>query len=109
MLRIKELRKAHGLNQSRLSQMVGVGRSTIAMWESGKSCPDIESLIMLSNIFSVSVDYLLGKDEPQPPADAPSPAQKFMESLPLDSLDDEELQKLVEYAEFLVSQKRKKK
>lgn len=62
MLRLKELRNKGNISQQKLASMLGVSRSTIAMWETKSSQPDNEMLIKLSEIFGVSVDYLLGKD-----------------------------------------------
>ena len=59
--RIKELRKAHGWTQAQLSEKLNKGDSTVRMWELGKSEPDNETIILLSDFFGVSVDYLLGK------------------------------------------------
>lgn len=108
MIRLKEIRKSRGYSQKDFAALINVPNNTYNQWENGKRSPDYESVLLIAKKLSVSVDYLLGS-EGTPPADTPSAAQKFMEALPLDSLDDEELQKLVEYAEFLVSQKRKKK
>lgn len=63
-VRLKELRKEYGLTQGKLAEKIGgISRSTIAMYESGGSEPDIQTLNKLANFFSVSIDYLLGKNE----------------------------------------------
>lgn len=58
------------MSQEKLGSLVGVGRSAVAMWECGKSEPDNDTLIRLSEIFGVSIDYLLGhteeKEKPTP-------------------------------------------
>ena len=59
--RVKELRKAHGWTQVQLSEKLNKGDSTVRMWELGKSEPDNETIVLLSDFFGVSVDYLLGK------------------------------------------------
>ena len=69
MLRLKELRNKSNISQQKLASMLGVSRSTIAMWETKSSQPDNEMLIKLSEIFGVSVDYLLGKDISAPVLD----------------------------------------
>lgn len=69
MLRLKELRNKGNISQQKLASMLGVSRSTIAMWETKSSQPDNEMLIKLSEIFGVSVDYLLGKDISAPVLD----------------------------------------
>lgn len=62
MNRIKELRrlKKPALTQQKLADLVGVARSTVAMWEAGKNEPDNETLLKLAEIFNVSTDCVLG-------------------------------------------------
>lgn len=62
MNRIKKLRhsKSPNLTQQRLAELVGVARSTVAMWEAGKNEPDNETLLKLAEIFNVSTDCVLG-------------------------------------------------
>ena len=60
--RIKELRKAQNINQDELAEKLYVSRQTISNWENDKSYPDIQSVLLLSEIFGVSVDQLLKGD-----------------------------------------------
>lgn len=60
--RIKELRKAQNINQDELAEQLFVSRQTISNWENDKSYPDIQSVLLLSEIFDVSVDTLLKGD-----------------------------------------------
>jgi transcriptional regulator with XRE-family HTH domain len=57
--RIQALRKAKGMSQEDLAERIGVSRQAISKWESGQSSPDIENVILLSDIFQVTTDYLL--------------------------------------------------
>ena len=59
--RLKELRDERGISQAHLAKAVGVGQSTVGMWESGKSTPEYNTLIKIADYFQVSVDYLTGK------------------------------------------------
>ena len=59
---LKSLRTQKGMSQEELADAVYVTRQTISNWETSKSYPDIKSLILLSNFFSVSVDYLVKGD-----------------------------------------------
>lgn len=59
MLNLKKIREEHKISQQKLANNIGVSRSTVAMWETGGSQPDNESLIKLSKYFKVSVDDLL--------------------------------------------------
>ena len=63
MIRLQEARKKLNMSQKDLSGKIGVSRSTLAMWETGGSQPDNDSLKKLANILNVSIDYLLGRDE----------------------------------------------
>ena len=60
--RIKELRKAKNINQDELAEKLFVSRQTISNWENDKSYPDIQSVLLLSEVFNVSVDQLLKGD-----------------------------------------------
>lgn len=60
-VRIKSMRTNCGYTQKELAEMLYKSESTVRMWELGKSEPDLETLFNLSQIFGVSVDYLLGK------------------------------------------------
>ena len=60
--RIKKYREKQNLSQDELALKIFVSRQTISNWETNKSYPDIKSLIMLSNIFNVSLDDFLKGD-----------------------------------------------
>lgn len=57
---IHELRKKHNFSQEQLAEKVGVARQTISKWELGETAPDIKQAQMLSQIFNVSIDEMLG-------------------------------------------------
>ena len=59
------LRKAAGLNQQELGEVLGLTQTAISAIESGKRGTSIEKLVMLAEYFHVSTDYLLGiTDDP---------------------------------------------
>lgn len=60
--KLYQLRKKSGLSQEQLAEQLNVSRQAISKWESGSAFPESEKLIIISNYFGVSVDYLL-KDE----------------------------------------------
>lgn len=62
--RIRELRKIKGISQDELAEKLGVSRQAISKWENEQSIPDIDKIIMLSDYFEVSTDYLLKGVEP---------------------------------------------
>ena len=59
--KILQLRKALGLSQEQLAEQVGVSRQSISKWETGQSVPELDKLVILSQVFGVSTDELLGK------------------------------------------------
>ena len=59
-----ELRKKAGLSQEDLAEKVNVSRQSVSKWESGQSTPEMDKLIVLSNIFNISLDELVGKEQP---------------------------------------------
>ena len=60
--RIRDYRMAANMNQDELAEKVYVSRQTISSWENDKSYPDIHSLLMLSEIFDVTLDQLVKGD-----------------------------------------------
>ena len=59
---INSLRKRNSLSQDDFANMFHVSRQTISNWENGKSYPDLEMIIKISNYFKISVDELLKND-----------------------------------------------
>lgn len=53
------LRKERGFSQEELAEKVNSSRQAISKWENNQGFPETEKLLMLGNIFEVSIDYLL--------------------------------------------------
>lgn len=62
--RLSRLRKQNELTQSDIADRLGVTPQAVSKWENDQASPDIDILIRLSDIFSISVDELLGKERP---------------------------------------------
>lgn len=62
--RIQTLRKSKGISQEELADKIGVSRQAVSKWESEQSTPDIEKIILLSEFFGVTTDFLLKGIEP---------------------------------------------
>ena len=62
---IKHYRNEKGLSQEELAERVYVTRQTISNWENNKSYPDINSIVLLSEIFEISIDNLIKGDVEQ--------------------------------------------
>jgi len=73
--RIQHLRKAKGISQEELADKIGVSRQAVSKWESEQSLPDIDNIIIMSDFFEVTTDYILkgiesGEQAAQKPLDA---------------------------------------
>lgn len=60
--RIREHRSELGLSQDDLAARVYVSRQTISSWENDKTYPDVQSLLILSDVFGATVDSLIKGD-----------------------------------------------
>ena len=62
---IRAYRSGLGMSQEELAEAVYVTRQTVSNWETGKSYPDIQSLLRLSALFGISLDQLIKGDVKQ--------------------------------------------
>lgn len=62
-LRIKSLRKKYGMTQKEAAGALGIGQTTIANYENGTRVPDLMKVSEIADLYKVSVDYLLGREE----------------------------------------------
>ena len=59
---LKAKREERGLSQDEVSKAIFVSRQTISNWENDKTYPDVQSLLLLSQLFDVSIDELVRGD-----------------------------------------------
>lgn len=64
--RLQQVRKAAGLSQEQLGELVGMSRQAVSKWETDQAAPDIDTLALLCGVLGVSADALLGRDAPAP-------------------------------------------
>ena len=64
--KLVSLRKAKGLSQLKLAEMMNVSRQAISRWEVGAAVPSIENLRFLSRLYGVSIDYLVNEESTDP-------------------------------------------
>ena len=62
--RIQYLRKQKGCSQEELADKIGVSRQAVSKWESEQALPDLDKIILISEFFDVTTDYLLKGTEP---------------------------------------------
>lgn len=56
---IKYLRTSKNMTQDDLAEKLYISRQAISKWETGEAIPDIEKLVLLAEIFEVSLDFLI--------------------------------------------------
>lgn len=61
--RLRVLRKRMGLTQGDMAQKLSVDRTTYTKYENGRVSPDYQALVSLAEMFGVTVDCLLGREE----------------------------------------------
>lgn len=57
--KIQMQRKKEGLSQEAFAEKMGVSRQAVSKWELGITKPDVDKIVMMSDLFGVSTDYLL--------------------------------------------------
>ena len=57
---ILELRTKNGFSQDELAEKIHVTRQAVSRWENGETIPNIETLKLLSKLFDISINTLLG-------------------------------------------------
>lgn len=60
--KIKEKRVALNMTQDALAQKMNVSRATISNWEVGRTYPDLEAVVYLSEVLEIPLDVLLSKE-----------------------------------------------
>lgn len=60
--KIKNARMAANYTQEQIAEALGVSRQTISNWETGKTYPDIVSVVKMSDLYHISLDHLLKED-----------------------------------------------
>ncbi len=66
--KIKAARKAAHMGQAELGEAIGIGKSSISEWESGKRSPDIDKVKDIAKVLNVTPTYLMGWKEEAAPA-----------------------------------------
>jgi len=59
MVGLREIRRKKGYSQLKVAMDLSISREALSYYENGQRSPDIQMLLMLSNYFNVSIDYLI--------------------------------------------------
>ena len=87
--KIKFLREQKTYTQTELAKKLGITRSSVNAWEMGISVPSTQYIVELSNIFSVSTDYLLDVEKTS--------------SIDVSGLNEKDIEMIYTLAEYLKS------
>ena len=63
-VKFKSIRTQKSFTQSQMAEFLDCSQQTINVWESGQHTPKITMLVKIADLFSVSVDWLLGRETP---------------------------------------------
>ncbi|MBC2578341.1 helix-turn-helix transcriptional regulator [Peptostreptococcus russellii] len=88
---LKELRVERNLKQEDIARIIGISASAYGYYEQGKTTPDPDTIIKLSEFYGVSTDYLLGR----------SNSKKYSTVKDSEDLPEEALQELENFKEYL--------
>jgi transcriptional regulator with XRE-family HTH domain len=65
--RLRSARKNKGYSQVQVYEMTGINNKTLSSYERNCSKPDLDTLVKLSSLYDVSLDYLIAGKEDEPP------------------------------------------
>lgn len=97
--RLKQLRTAKKMTQTELGQFLNVTKSSISGYENGTRFPDQESLIKIAEVFGVTTDYLLGKDQKK--ASELSSEQLTIAAHIDDDVSEDEMKEILSFIDYI--------
>lgn len=110
--RIKQLRELNGWYQKDVAIKLNIKSNTLSGYENGTRSPDPDMLMKIADLYGVSVDYLLGRDEET--SSSNDYKQKIATEFPdidvmfedIKNLDAEDMKEVYEFIKFRMSRKK---
>lgn len=102
---IRDLRIAMSMKQEELAHRCGVKQGAVSTWENGQSTPKPEAIRIMTNLFGVSMGYLLGYEDETPDLDISD--IDFALSGEIRDLTEDEKRDILDYVRFKRAQKTK--
>lgn len=93
--RLKEARKAKGITQDELGEILGLSKAAISLYESEKRNPKLETIIEMMYVLGVSADYLLGTDVIVEVKNYNTPKYRTLRSEEIEFIDELKKDKLI--------------
>lgn len=75
--KIVQIRTQHNLSQEQLAEALGVSRQSVSKWEMDQALPQIDKVLLISDLFGISTDTLLRDSAPLPCAPAEGTAHRY--------------------------------
>ena len=98
--RLKAVRKAKGITQRELAQLIGVSEGAVKTWEQETSEPTAGALVSIAVALGVSIDYIVGRDVPMDLVVDGDEGKKRIFDI-VNELPEHHKQALLQYAELL--------
>lgn len=83
-MRLKQLRKERKLKQSDVASVISCSQAVYSRYERGEREPSNDTLSRLADYYGVTVDYILGRDDPDPAPVSPAPPEPLVKMVVLD-------------------------
>ena len=93
--RLKDARKAKGIAQEKLGEVLGLSKAAISLYESERRNPKLETIIEMMYVLGVSADYLLGTDVVVEIKDYDTPKYRTLRSEELEFINELRKDKLI--------------
>lgn len=107
---LKKIRNENNLTQSDLAKKLGYTRTTISAWETGRNEPSYSDLVKISDIFEISLDFLLGiTDVKEKSLDTVKFAFANVGTEGLQDEDIEDINRYIEMRKQLAKERKEKK
>ena len=97
--RIARLRQNRGLTQQQLAAIAGVSHQAVSKWESGAALPDIQTMLLLTRFFGVTVEQLL--ENSSDVQDAPAEPKEQRDSPNQKEENEMTIQQLMQMAPYM--------
>lgn len=100
--RLRDLRAQKGVNQDIAAEACDMSRVALARYETGQRVPRAEYVSRLADYYGVTVDFLIGRDEPAPIEKTPPPSTidtQIMQEL--EGVDADMAREVLNYIKFI--------
>lgn len=109
--RVKKVSKVRGLSLKEVALKANIGENSIYAWKNRE--PSVAILEKVADVLNVSADYLMERTDDMSPVDSPNRTTDITDDTVLmafdgQPIDDEDREKILEYARFVMSQKKGK-